>query len=197
MNHDHTYLLANESFAIESATIIIPRGRKGLAPITMDIQSITQVLSRIKELEALNVATYPEFITSINLALVQAGRLTALVEIEYKEALNSLDVAEAIARLEKAESVLQSKGVKSSADTRDAAVTLDPDVQEAIQRKDVLAAMFEWVKHLRVSVERLYFSAKQVMEFADKSKLTMQAGSPESVNGEYVKFGQFGFESIK
>lgn len=161
---------------MQSTILTIPRGRKGLPALQIDIQEISNVLKRVSELERMTVYTYPELITKINGALIQAARLTAIIDIECREAANSLDVAEAIARLERAEAVLSQKGIKSSADTRDAAVTLDPDVQDAIQRRDALNALSEWSRNVRMSLERMYYTAKQIVELS--ARMTGDAKTP-------------------
>lgn len=174
---------------LESTTLMIPRGRKGLPALQIDIKEISDVLKRVTELERLTIYSYPELITKINSALIQSTRLTAIIEIEYREAQNALEVAEAVARLEKAEGVLQQKNVKSSADTRDAAVTLDPDVQEALQRRDALTALVEWSRHIRLSLERMYYSAKQIVELTSKTnvdfKVNMEGASDTTTIGPY------------
>lgn len=157
--------ISNDNCGILSSKyIMIPRGGKGLPPLQFDLTEINEMLSRTSELERLTPLTYPEFITKVNLALIQAGRLLSLLEVEYRDAQNLLNEAEAVARLEKAEEYLRVKGVKSSADTRDAAVTLDPDVKEAAHKRDYLLSLVEWAKFLKLSLDRMYYTAKQIIE---------------------------------
>lgn len=156
----------NDGYGLGSETTLqIPRGHKGLVPMTFDMTDIYRVLSRTSEIERVTPASFGELVTDFNMGMIQLNRLIGIIEIELKEAENSLDMAESIALLERVEDYLKAKNIKSSADTREAAKILDPDVQEAIRKKDALTAISEYVKGLKMAVERAYFSAKQVAEF--------------------------------
>lgn len=173
-----------------SKYIMIPRGGKGLPPLQFDLTEIHEMLSRTSELERLTPLTYPEFITKVNLALIQVGRLLSLLEIEYRDAQNLLNEVEAVARLEKAEEYLRVKGVKSSADTRDAAVTLDPDVKEAAHKRDYLLSLVEWAKFLRLSLDRMYYTAKQIIELTSTVNSINSSGITEDKE-RTEQIGQF------
>lgn len=169
MTNDNNNLqsgLVTTDYGLGSETVLqIPRGHKGLVPIVFDMTDIYRIVGRITEIERVTPATFGELVTDFNKGMIQLNRLIGIVEIELKEAENTLDMAESVALLERVEDYLKIRGIKSSADTREAAMILDPDVQEARRRKSALLAISEYVKGLKEAIERAYFSAKQVAEF--------------------------------
>lgn len=148
-------------------TLIIPRGLN-LAPIAMDMTEVYRIVSRTKEIERVTPATYGDLITDFNMGMIQLNRVIGIIEIELGEAENALEMAEATALLERVEGVLKAKNIKSSTDTREAAVKLDQEVIAATRKKDALKAIAAYVGGLKHALERAYFSAKQVTEFTSK-----------------------------
>lgn len=163
--------------------IQIPRGLKGIAPMPFDMKDIYRVMARTVEVKNVNPKTYGMLICDFNQARVQLNRLIGLVDIELREAKNSLNLAKSVAVLETVEDFLALKKIKSTADAREAAVTTDPEVQEAIRRHDSLTAISEYVKSLREDIDRAYFSAKQISEMTSKDpyqkRLTGEEGNYE------------------
>lgn len=148
--------------------IMIPSGLKGVQATKFDMSDIYRVLDRCKEVATINPHNYGMFVADLNQTRQQVNRLIGLVDIELREASNGFNLAKAVASLETVEKFLAEKKIKSTADAREAAVMTDPDVQEAIRRKDALTAISEYVKSLREDMDRAYFSAKQIAEMKSK-----------------------------
>lgn len=158
--------ISTDFYGLGSETsLTIPRGRDNLPPLIFDMTEIYRILARTSEIERVTPATYGQLVTEFNMGMIQLNRLVALVEIELQEAKNALDIVEATILLERVDGYLNQKGIKSSADTRKAAIILDQEYQAALHKRDALRAISEYVKGLKESLERAYFSAKQVAEF--------------------------------
>lgn len=149
-------------------TLMVPRGNSGLPHMSFDMTEIYRIVGRTKEIERVTPATYAELITDFNVGMIQLNRLIGLIEIELNESVNNLEMTESIALLERVEDYLKSKNLKSSTDTREAAVKLDKDVQDALRRRDALKAIQSYVSGLKNSLERAYFSAKQVSDLVSR-----------------------------
>lgn len=149
-------------------TLMIPRGNVGLTPMKMDMTEVYRIIGRTSEIERVTPATYGELVTDFNMGMIQLNRIIGIIEIELGEAENSLEMAEATALLERVETVLELKKVKSSADTREAAVKLDVEVIEATRKRDALKAISSYVGGLKHSLDRAYYSAKEVTGFTSK-----------------------------
>ena len=157
--------ITEDGYGLGSETTLhIPRGNQGLAPMMVDMTEIYRIVSRTKEIERVTPASYAELITDFNMGMVQLNRLIGLIEIEKTEAENNLEVMRSIVLLERVENYLKARNIKSSTDTREAAIMVDKDVQDAIRRKDALTAIQAYITGLKHSLDRAYFSAKQVTD---------------------------------
>jgi len=149
-------------------TLIIPRGNPGLQPMRIDMTDIYRIIGRTEEIQRVTPATYGELITDFNMGMIQLNRIIGITELELKESENTLEMVSATALLERVENHLKAKNIKSSSDTREAAVVLDQEVIESTRKKDALVAISTYVAGLKHALERAYFSAKQVTEFTSK-----------------------------
>lgn len=145
-------------------TLIIPRGKKGLTPISIDLTEINRIESRIPEIERSTMSTLPNLVTIFIVGMGQVANVIALLELELRSAKNSLEEFRAVALLDKAEDTLKSKNIKSSADTRDAAVVLDIDVKEAKEKVDFLTAISALIYSKHSRFEYAYNGAKKVFD---------------------------------
>jgi hypothetical protein len=166
---DSTNAVSPDGYGLGSETsIVIPRGHAGLPPMVFDMTSIYKIVARTAEVERVVPATYAALVTDFNMGMIQLNRLVGLIDIELRESENGVDMARAIASLERVEPFLESKKIKSTADSRDAAITMDKDVQSAIRTRDALLATLAYAKGLKESLERAYFSAKQATDLISK-----------------------------
>jgi len=137
----------------------------GKSTFKLDFTKLNQVESRIEEVRLANPLTLPDLIVDFTVAMSKAADLIGQVEVELRTAQRELDITESIALLERVEMVLKDKKVKSSADTRKAAVALDKEVMAARERVDVLTAVSKLLSNKRLAVEMAYYSAKKVCEY--------------------------------
>lgn len=157
-------MVSVSTVADKSTVLTIPRGQKNLPPLLMDISEIVSALDLSRDLMGINIATYPQIISAINTALVQCTRLITTIDLELKDVSHNLEKAEAVVRLEKADSVISGKGLKTSADLRDAVVAIDLEVSELTNKKNMLVALLKYAENMKSDLERIYFSAKYVLD---------------------------------
>lgn len=142
----------------------IPRGYIANETLRLDISDVNRIEARIPEIVRANPITLTELIVDFNIALSRLSSIIARVELEMRDAERAVKENEAIALLEKVEEILKAKGIKSSADMREAAVTLDPEVKDSRRRYDILKSTLVFLSHKRNAIELAYYSAKKVNE---------------------------------
>lgn len=176
--------IINPSYGLGSETsLMIPRGDKSLPAMYIEMTEVYRTISRIKEIPRVNTATYAELVTDFQTGMIQLNRILGLIELEYDEAKEALKHFKAVALLEKVEAVLAIKKIKSSQDTREAAVITDPDVIEATKRTNSLNALSRYVAGLKESLNTAYFSAQKAADFTNKDPyLNRAAGDRHSGN---------------
>jgi hypothetical protein len=144
--------------------LIVPRGRKELSPLNLDMREIYRIEGRIQDISTANPATMPDLISDFNRGYAMLGGMVAKVQLELSEAEIALREAKSIALLDKVDKVLSEKGQKSSADLRDAVVQMDQDVKEASRRVSVLEAYLTLLNNKAKSFEMAYHGTKKVSE---------------------------------
>lgn len=160
-------------------SMVIPRGRKGLPAISINLEQISQIEDRIPDIARSNPLTIADLITQFNVGILQLARAISLIESELKDAQQVLREAEAYCILDKAEDVLRSKNLKSTADLRSAVVDIDPDVVEARAKVNTLTVMSEYMSARLKAIEKAYHGAKKICDIYVKTP-----SSPNYAGGE-------------
>lgn len=156
--------IIENSLGITENGLVIPRGRAGLAPMEIPLKAIHDIEARIPEIQRSTPTTLPDLVTQFTIGILKMSSIMAMVDLEVRDAKRTLDHARAVANLERSEAVLKAKSVKSSADTRDAAITLDPDVQTARERLDALTAAQYFLTGKNNAIEMAYHGAKKICD---------------------------------
>ncbi len=146
-----------------SANISLPRGN-GLKPLILDMTKVYEVESRIGEIAHSNPMTFPVLVSEFNLSYIQISKMVAAVQLEKAQVETMLNQAKSVALLDTVELTLANKKIKSTADTREAALHLDPQVQEFTQRLNMLEAVHTLLKDKAKGIEMAYHAAKKVAE---------------------------------
>lgn len=145
--------------------LLIPRGRQGLAPISLNMTMIYKVERRIEEIRIANPASMPDLVTDFNLGFIQLGKMVASIQLELAEAKMSLNEAKAVVLLDKVERILAEKRIsKSSVDIREAILALDPDVMNAQQRVHAIDACLTLLNNKLEAFEWAYQSVKKISD---------------------------------
>jgi len=166
---------SDQEGAIQSASLVVPRGRVGLAPIYLDMTEVYRIEKRIQEIKIADPLSMPDLISDFNYGFVLLGKMIATIELELAEAKMSLQESRSIVMLDKVDKILAEKGIlKSSTDLRDAVVTLDPSVKEANQKVAILQTYAELLYNKSKAMEMAYHGSKEVSK--------TQARIPDSNN---------------
>jgi len=172
-------MIIQNSLGLSEDSIVVPRGRKGLAALKIPLKDIHDVEARIPEIQRATPITLPELVTVFTVGILKMSQILPVVELELREAKRAMEAARAIALLERAEGVLKEKQIKSSADTREAAITMDTDVQEAQNRYDALNAIQAFLQGKNNAFEMAYHGAKKICDLYVKSPSTPNYGGDE------------------
>lgn len=159
--------------------LVIPRGKKGLQPLSINLKLILASESKIEEIRRATGTTLPDLITSFILALNHLAKAIAVVELECREAKRYLDESKSVALLEKVEEVLRTKNIKSSADTREAVIILDPEVRDAQGRVDTLTAIQTFLYNKHGVIDRSYHGAKKICDMYLKTPYSTTFGGED------------------
>lgn len=157
-------MIIDNNLGLSEHALIIPRGRKGLDPLKLDLKDVHDIEARIPEIQRSTPITLPDLVTQFVLGILKMSKILAMVDLELREAKRALEHARAVALLERAESVLAARKVKSSTDTREAAINLDVDVNEAQNKVDCLTAISAFLAGKNSAIEMAYHGAKKICD---------------------------------
>ena len=144
--------------------LIIPRGRKGLDPLSIHLKDIHDIEARIPEIKRSTPITLPDLVTEFTLGILKMSKILAMIELEVNEAKRTLEHDRAVALLEKADADLTLRKVKSSTDTREASIALNPDVMDSQSRLDALLAVKSFLMGKNNALEMAYHGAKKICD---------------------------------
>lgn len=157
-------MIIENNLGLTDKGLVIPRGKAGQTPIEIPLKEIHDIEARIPEIQRSTPVTLPDLVTQFTLGILKMSKILAMVDLEVREAKRTLEHARATCLLERAEDILKKKSVKSSTDTRDAAITLDPDVVTAQDRLDCLLAVQAFLSGKNNAFEMAYHGAKKICD---------------------------------
>lgn len=157
-------MIIEDNLGLSEHHLIIPRGKAGMDSLKLDLKDIHDIEARIPEIQRSTPITLPDLVTQFVLGILKMSKILAMVDLELREAKRSLEHARAVALLERAESVLAARKVKSSTDTREAAINLDVDVGAAQNRVDALSAAYAFLSGKNSALEMAYHGAKKICD---------------------------------
>jgi hypothetical protein len=134
--------------------------------------------ARIPEIQRSTMITLPELITTFLLARNSLANAIATTELEFRAAKRFLKERSSLVLLDNVEEILKAKNVKSSSDTREAAIILDSDVMEAQQKLDDLTALHTFLSNKNDVMKDAYDGAKKIADMYMKTPYSNTAGEP-------------------
>lgn len=167
------------SLNTNSEILVVPRGRKGLAPMRIDFKDVKKAYDRIDEIRRCTPITASDLITDFIIGMMRLSKVISLVELELREAHTELKESQSLALLDRVEAVLLEKKIKSSADTREAVLYLDADVKGARNRYDMLNVINSYLRDTYTGLENAYNGAKKILDVYLKTPMSMSAGDGE------------------
>lgn len=157
-------MITDEFGFVSNKELQIPRGRRNLSPIRLDLTAVANAESRISEIVRATPITLPDLITCYTIGLSSLAKIIAIVEMESRDAKRELEIAEATFNLDFAEGVLAKKGVKSTVDARNHACKLDPAVRELQEKSDILQTTLTYLYNKKGAIELAYHGCKKVTD---------------------------------
>jgi hypothetical protein len=174
--------MSSDLIGLEKDTLILPRGREqGFGPLVLNMKKVNEVFTKIPELQRATPITLGDLLVAFLLGMAELSRYIASVEMEVKDAKRELEKYRAIALLEKVEQVLADKKIKSTADMREAALALDPAIQTASEKFDMLTAMSNFLYHKYSELLNSYHAAKKIAELWSKTPDGTNYGGSEDI----------------
>lgn len=145
-------------------SLVVPKGNGAVEPIMVDISPVSNALRRVPEIQRVTTANAGELMSIFTSAMTNASRAMSLVELELLSSKRNLKIVRAISILDRVESVLAERKIKSTADTREAALDLDPDVAQAQERLDILTVLSTELYNNYTELKEALYSTKKALD---------------------------------
>lgn len=156
--------MSNDTLTLSDNKLSIPRAKRGTESLIINMAEIYSIEAKIPEIRRSTMATLPDLITDFTLGVLKITNIMFGLELELRHAKRLLDSAKAVAQLEKVETVLREKNVKSSADTREAAIGEDIDVKALREIVDQLSAVQSFLEGKHSAFKMSYDGAKKIFD---------------------------------
>lgn len=141
----------------------VVRGKPNSGIISIALSELRQIEDRISEIATVTPHKAPELLATFNRAFLELDKYVKQIELEVNIAKQHQSMIKAGILLDKAEEVFKAKGLKASADLRQALVDLDPDYQNATERLNALEAAREYLKGKQKGIEMAYGSVRKII----------------------------------
>src|ERR1017187_2395366 len=106
-------MIVDEFGFLPDSKLLLPRGRKGLPPFTLDLSAVSTAEKRIPEMARATPLMLPDLITAYNIGILALARLICVVELETKDARRELEDSKALFIIDFADDILRQKNIKS------------------------------------------------------------------------------------
>lgn len=130
----------------------------------VNLTVINNACNVIEEIKTANVDTLPRLIGTFTLAMTNLTNIIAGVEAQLSKCERELDWKRSIFFIESAEGYLLSKGIKSTADAREAAVTIQPEVMMATVIRDQTKAALSFLTNKKKDLDSAYTGCKKIAD---------------------------------
>ncbi len=136
---------------------------KGKEPIIIDLSAILIAEARQEEVATVTPQRAPELLSTFNISWRDLHKIVSTLTAEKTKAEKAANVRRATLLLEVIPAKLKAMDVSSSADMREAVITLDPEHIELQDVVDELTATIEYLKGKMKFFENAYTSVKKIM----------------------------------
>jgi hypothetical protein len=149
--------------SLNEESLKVVKGKPNSGIIVVPLKDILAVESRIPEIAFVTPHKAPELLAAFNVAYLELDKHLKVVEMEVVTAKQNQSVIKATVLLDKCEEVFKTKGIKPSADLRQAIVDLDPDYRAATERVNALEAASEYLSGKIKVIEMAFGSVKKII----------------------------------
>jgi hypothetical protein len=169
-------------FDEKTCSLIVPRVSG--PPALLSIRKIYETECRIREVATVNAQKAPELLAVLNVTYLEINDLLGQLELLAYEAQKALSSRQAIVLLDIAPGILESRGLKTSVDLRDAILNQDSGYVECQDRIAQIKAVTSLLEGKREGIVMAYTSIKKIFgnsnDWRDLNRnRNLSAGAPE------------------
>jgi hypothetical protein len=148
---------------LTSTALVCPRGDGKGEPITLNLAKILETEARLAELAFITLDKAPELMSAFNKSWLELQRTATVLRYELVKAEDSTRKRRALILLDYAEDLLKARGLKSSADLREAIVESDDVYSETKDRAAFLKAVVALLEGKMAAFENGFTAIKKLM----------------------------------
>lgn len=148
---------------IKDGVLLARRVSPNSGGLALDLNEILAVEARIGEIAHVNPHKAPELLAAFNKAWLDAGDHLNKLEEEINNGEQYIGQVRGEILLDRADGILRERGLKGSADLRQAIVDTDPEYIEASSRLRALQAARASLKNKQKAFEMAYHSVRRIV----------------------------------
>lgn len=141
----------------------VVRGKPNSGILSISLEDFRRAEERIPEIASITPHKAPELLALFNRTYLELDKIVKQIELEVHTAKQHQSTIKATVILDRAEEYFKEKGIKGSADLRQALVDLDPDYQKATERLNALEAAREFLKGKQKGIEMAFGSVRKII----------------------------------
>ena len=146
-----------------------------------DLSDVYEAQDRIEEVAFVTPHKAPELLAYFNKVWLKVDEISNLLEMEMAEAKKNVAVKRSEIILDRCEAIFKEKGLKASADLRQAVVDADPDYITLVDIQNSLEAAIAFLSGKQKGIEMAYGSVRKIL---GESTYNMRNGSGNVGNVE-------------
>lgn len=165
--------------------LVVPPGILGGSPIIIPLEEILRAEQRQEEVATVNSSRAPELLATFTKHWLDLSRLVAQVTAERNRAEKELNKRRSVILVDLMTQRLAEKGLSSSADNREAIITLDEEYIKLGDTFDQISAINELLKGKLKSFDMAFTSVKRLVvadTYMQHSKNTSLSGDTYNHN---------------
>ena len=154
-------------FLTPDGALVVPNGTAGRKPLCFDLRSIVKAETRLFEVQSVTRAKSAELLHTYNDAWGNARKIVATLLEHLDTAKHRIKELQSVLILDKIPELAKAKGLKETADVREALLYTQPDFLKLCETRDKIVAA---ERHMTVKVdqfERAYFTVQTIVKGAD------------------------------
>lgn len=141
----------------------VVKGKPNSGILCIPMTGFRDVEERIPEIASITPHKAPELLSTFNRAYIEMDSYIRKIELEVNIAKQHQATVRATIILDRAEAYFKERGIKGSADLRQALVDADLDYQNATERLNALESAREFLKGKQKGIEMAYASVRKII----------------------------------
>lgn len=174
---------------VTSTALECPRGDGRGNPIRIDLYKMIEAESRLAEVAFVTLDKAPELLSTFNKTWLDVQRTVVTLRSEYVKAKEAVRRRKAVMMLDYVEDILKAKGLKSSADLREAVVDADEEYCQAKDREHQLASIISLLEGKMQAFENAYTAIKKLLSTVQLPAQPLRDRGDEETSPESLPFG--------